>query len=191
MVTPRLCLKQKNSYNYVITQFMLNYTIVRMPLEINFLAQIINISDLVTPLNQLTSTWDIYTKINIHKRLVWVTTYCQDSSFKQNKMSLIFRTARTGSRLISAVKTPNTLVITPSLCNAALQVKFNFSMSCWSIKSPIKIKLSIFELEIHILILLGANHRQANVVRTTRCSGINEKVLFQLTRFQSVWIIAR
>ena len=95
-------------------------------------------------------------------------------------MSLIFRTARTGSRLISAVKTPNTLVITPSLCNAALQVKFNFSMSCWSIKSPIneKIKLSIFELEIHILILLGANHRQANVVRTTRCSGINEKVLF-------------
>ena len=96
-------------------------------------------------------------------------------------MSLIFRTARTGSRLISAVKTPNTLVITPSLCNAALQVKFNFSMSCWSIKSPIivgEIKLSIFELEIHILILLGANHRQANVVRTTRCSGINEKVLF-------------
>ena len=55
---------------------MLKYTIVRMPLEINFLAQIINISDLVTPLNQLTSTWDIYTKINIHKRLVWVTTYC-------------------------------------------------------------------------------------------------------------------
>ena len=160
-----------------------------MPLEINFLAQIINISDLVTPLNQLTSTWDIYTKINIHKRLVWVTTYCQDSSFEQNKMSLIFRTARTGSRLISAVKTPNTLVITPSLCNAALQVKFNFSMSCRSIKS-FEIQPSIFELEIHILIILGADHRQANVYRTTRCSRINEKVLFQLTRFQSVWFIA-
>ena len=95
-------------------------------------------------------------------------------------MSLIFRTARTGSRLISAVKTPNTLVITPSLCNAALQVKINVSTSCSLIKSVTneKIEPLIFELEIHIVLPLGADHREANVVRTTRCSGINEKVLF-------------
>ena len=105
-------------------------------------------------------------------------------------MSLIFRTARTGSRLISAVKTPNTLVITPSLCNAALQVKINVSTSCSLIKSVTKIEPLIFELEIHIVLPLGADHREANVVRTTRCSGINEKVLFQLARFQSVWIVA-
>ena len=110
-------------------------------------------------------------------------------------MSLIFRTARTGSRLISAVKTPNTLVITPSLCNAALQVKINVSTSCSLIKSvtnekEVEIEPLIFELEIHIVLPLGADHREANVVRTTRCSGINEKVLFQLARFQSVWIVA-
>ena len=95
-------------------------------------------------------------------------------------MSLIFRTARTGSRLISAVKTPNTLVITPSLCNAALQVKINVSTSCSLINSVTneKIEPLIFELEIHIVLPLGADHREANVVRTTRCSGINEKVLF-------------
>ena len=73
------CISPSNDNTILITK------IYNMPLEITFLAQINNISDLVTPLNQLTSTWDIYTKINIHKRLVWIRTYCQDSSSSRTK----------------------------------------------------------------------------------------------------------